>query len=177
VENSIKASGAEYAFLRPGMLASNSINWWAPQVRTGDLVRWPYLNAPTAPVDEIDIASVAARTLLEKGHEAADYVLTGPQSLTQLEQITTIGAAIGRKLKIEEISPEEAQNEWNTGWPTSVKNMLLKSWSAALGQPALVNSTIEQITGTPARTFLQWAHSNTAAFRSPVTSGVSTGNH
>jgi hypothetical protein len=26
--------------------------WWAPQIRVGDVVRWPYLAAPTAPVGE-----------------------------------------------------------------------------------------------------------------------------
>lgn len=166
IEQIIRTSGVEYTFLRPGMLASNSINWWAPQIRAGDLVRWPCLDAPTAPIDELDIASVAVHTLLENGHVGADYVLTGPQSLTQFEQLSTIGRVIGRKLKIEEISQAEANNRWNAEWPASVKNMLLKSWTAALGQPAYVNSIVEQVTGVSARTFLQWAWDNASVFQS-----------
>ena len=31
--------------------------------------------------------------------------------------------------------------------------MLLKAWAAAIGQPALVTSTLAEITGVPARMF------------------------
>src|SRR5207244_72857 len=81
-------------------------------LRVGDVVRWPYLAAPTAPIDERDIAAVACRALLEGGHADADYVLTGPESLTQLEQLSTIGRAIGRSLRIEEMSADETRREW-----------------------------------------------------------------
>jgi uncharacterized protein YbjT (DUF2867 family) len=37
--------------------------------------------------------------------------VTGPQSLTQAEQVHTIGRAIGRSLRVEEISPDEARTE------------------------------------------------------------------
>ena len=36
----------------------------------GEVVRWPYLEVPTAPIHERDIAAVAARALLEDGHAA-----------------------------------------------------------------------------------------------------------
>lgn len=87
LERLIEQSGTEWTFLRPGMFAANSLSWWAPQIRAGDVVRWPYAAAPTAPIDECDIAAVAARALLEPGHAGAEYVLTGPESLSQLDQV------------------------------------------------------------------------------------------
>jgi hypothetical protein len=42
--------------------------------------------------------------------------------------------------------------------------MLLKAWAAAIGQPALVTSTVAEITGVPARTFREWAKHNATAF-------------
>jgi uncharacterized protein YbjT (DUF2867 family) len=165
IERFIQQSRLEWTFLRPGMLASNALGWWAPQIRSGDVVRWPYLAAPTAPIDERDLASVAVRALLEKGHAGVEYVLTGPQSLTQLEQISTIGPAIGRALRIEEISPEEARREWAATWPASVVDMLLKSWNAAIGQSAYVTNGVAEVTGTPARTFFDWASDHAQAFR------------
>ena len=164
VERLIRQSQVEWTFLRPGMLASNALAWWAPQIRRGDAVRWPYLSAPTAPRDERDVASVAVRALLEKGHAGADYVLTGPQSLTQLEQLSTIGRAIGRSLNIEELSPDEARREWAATWPAPVADMLLKSWDAAIGQPAYVSDCVAAITGTPGRTFFVWARDHAQAF-------------
>jgi hypothetical protein len=41
------------------------VAWWAPQIRTGDVVRWPYGAVETAPIDERDIAAVAVRALSE----------------------------------------------------------------------------------------------------------------
>ncbi len=165
IERRIEASGIERTFLRPGMLASNALHWWAPQIRTGDVVRWPYLAAPTAPIDERDIASVALRALLDNGHVGADYVLTGPQSLSQLEQLSAIGRAIGRSLTIEEMSPEDTRREWALTWPAPVVEMLLKSWAAAVGQPAYVTNTVADVTGNPARCFFDWASDHVQVFR------------
>jgi len=147
------------------MFAANALSWWAPQIRAGDVVRWPHLTVPTAPIDERDIAAVAGRALCEDGHAGAEYVLTGPQSLTQFEQVSTIGRAIGRSLRLEEISPDEAQRELLTIGPLPAVNMLLQAWAAAIGQPAHVTSTVAEITGTPPHTFFDWATDNSAEFR------------
>ena len=153
IERLIETSGRQWTFLRPGMFASNALLWWAPQIRAGDVVRWPHLAAPTAPIDEHDIAAAAVRALSEDGHGGAEYVLTGPQSLSQFEQISTIGGVIGRSLRIEEMSPEDARDELLPFIP----KMLLDAWAAAIGQPAHVTSTVAEITGVPARTFREWA--------------------
>jgi uncharacterized protein YbjT (DUF2867 family) len=165
IERLIENSGVEWTFLRPGMMASNALGWWAPQIRASDVVRWPHLAAPTAPIDERDIAAVGVRALCDDGHAGAEYVLTGPQSLSQFEQLSIIGRAIGRSLRIEAMSPGEARSEWAASWPLSVINMLLDAWAAAIGLPAFVTSTFEQITGAPARAFHQWAIDHTAQFR------------
>jgi uncharacterized protein YbjT (DUF2867 family) len=165
IELLIEGSGLQWTFLRPGLFAANALRWWGPQIRAGDTVRWPYLSAPTAPIDERDIAAVAVRALCDGGHGGAEYVLTGPQSLTQFEQIATIGRAIGRKLRVEEMSPEEARREWLPAWPVSVVNMLLDAWAAAICHPALITSTFQEITGSMPRTFLDWAMDHADEFR------------
>jgi uncharacterized protein YbjT (DUF2867 family) len=165
VERLIETSGLEWTFLRPGMLASNALLWWAPQTRAGDVVRWPHLAAATAPIDERDIAAVAVRALCEGGHAGAEYVLTGPQSLSQFEQIATVGEVIGRSLRIEEMPPENARSEGFAHMPAFVVNMLLDAWAAAIDQPALVTSTFAEITGAPPRTFRDWATDHAAGFR------------
>jgi len=166
IERLIETSGLEWTFVRAGMFAGNARHFWGPQIRTGDVVRWPYLDAPTAPTDERDVAAVAVRALCEDGHAGAEYVVTGPQSLTQADQVHTIGRAIGRSLRVEEISPDEARSELLRilGSPTVV-NMLLNAWAAAIGQPAFVTSTYAEVTGAPPRTFREWASDHAAEFR------------
>ena len=158
----------EPTILRPGMFASNARLWWAPQIRLGDVVRWPYGSVETAPVDERDIAAVAARVLAEDRHGGADYVLTGPQRMTQAEQVGAIGAAIGRPLRFVELSPDEFRQEMAAAHaPAAVVDMLLNAWHAASGIPAFLTSTVADILGRPARTFQQWAADHAEEFRSP----------
>lgn len=166
IERLIETSGVEWTFLRAGMFAGNARHFWGPRIRAGDVVRWPYLNAPTAPTDERDLAAVAVRALCEDGHVGAEYVVTGPQSLTQAEQVHTIGRAIGRSLRVEEMSPDEARSELLPILGSStVVNMLLNAWAAAVGQPAFVTPTFAELTGAPPRTFLEWATDHAAEFR------------
>jgi uncharacterized protein YbjT (DUF2867 family) len=82
------------------MFASNTLFWWAPAIRADGVVRWPYGAAETAPVDDRDVAAVAARTLYEDGHAGGDYVLTGPESLSQAEQVSIIGDVVGRRIRV-----------------------------------------------------------------------------
>jgi uncharacterized protein YbjT (DUF2867 family) len=168
IERLVKNSRLEWTILRPGMFAANTLLWWAPQVRAGNVVRWPYGDAPSAPIDERDIAAVAVRALIEPGHDRAEYVLTGPESLTQREQVASIGEVIGREWRFEELSPEQAPRE--LPFPESVMNMLLNAWKAAIGQPAYVTSAVAEVTGRTSRNFREWVSDNSAAFTVPFKS-------
>jgi len=167
IERLLAAARLEVTVLRPGMFASNARHWWGPQIRNGDVVRWPYADAETAPLDERDIASVAARTLLDGHYAGGDYVLTGPESLSQSAQVHAIGDAIGRPLRFEELSPDEFRNNAEDTWPPGVADMLLDAWRATLGHRAYVTSAIQEILGSPARTFYQWAADHASAFAGP----------
>jgi uncharacterized protein YbjT (DUF2867 family) len=166
VERAIEQSGLEWTFVRAGMFAGNARHFWGRQIRAGGVIRWPYLSAPTAPTDERDIATIAVRALCERGHAGAEYVVTGPESQTQAEQIHTIGRAIGRSLQVEEMTPDEARSALLPvlGSPVFI-NMLLSAWCAALGRPAFVSSTFAQLTGNAPRPFLEWATDYAAEFR------------
>ena len=164
IERLIAAAGLASTVIRPGMLASNALHWWAAPIRDAGVVRWPYGAAETAPIDERDVASVAARALYEDGHAGGDYVLTGPDSLSQAEQVGIIGDVIGRRIQFEELSPEEFRRETAGSWPPLVVDMLLAAWGATIGRPAFVTSAVSDVVGSPPRTFRQWAADHAAAF-------------
>lgn len=163
VERLLADSKLDVAVLRPGMFASNALHWWSLQIRAGDVVRWPYAAAASAPVDERDIVRVAARVLTDDRHARGDYVLTGPQSLTHAEQVRAIGDAIGRALRFEELTPDDFR-QVAAAWPNSVLEMLLAAWHASLGQPAFVTTSVRDVLGVPPRTFYQWVVDHAAAF-------------
>jgi uncharacterized protein YbjT (DUF2867 family) len=163
IERLIKDSGIESVIIRPGMFASNTVFWWAPAIRAGGVVRWPYGAAETAPVDERDVAAVAARTLCQDGYAGGDYVLTGPESLSQAEQVQIIGEVLGRQIRFEELTPDEFRSETDATWPRPVVDMLLDAWAATMGRPAFVSPAVPDILGS-ARTFRQWVTDNGTAF-------------
>jgi uncharacterized protein YbjT (DUF2867 family) len=167
IERLLATAGLGVTVIRPGMFAANARHWWAPQIREGDVVRWPYADAETAPIDERDIAAVAARALLDARYAGGDFVLTGPESLSQAAQVRAIGDAIGRPLRLEELSPDEFRRETAGTWPSAVTEMLLGAWQATLGRPAFVTSAVQEITGSPPRSFYQWAVDNASAFGGP----------
>src|SRR3989449_4442173 len=49
IERLIAATGLALTIIRPGMFASNTLQWWAASIRHSGIVRWPYAAAETAP--------------------------------------------------------------------------------------------------------------------------------
>ena len=163
IERLIAAAGLESTIIRPGVFASNTLYWWASAIRDHGVVRWPYGAAETAPVDDRDVAAVVARTLYEDGHAAGDYVLTGPESLSQAKQVSIIGDVLGRRIRFEELSPDDFRRTTERSWPRPVVDMLLTAWAATMGRPAFISSAVPDILGS-ARTFRQWVTDHAAAF-------------
>jgi uncharacterized protein YbjT (DUF2867 family) len=167
IERLIENSGLEWTHLRPGGFATNARWWWGPQIRVGDVVRWPYGDAAWAPIDERDIAAVAVRALTEKGQKyiGGKYYLTGEQSLSQIEQVKTIGEAIGRPLRFEELTPEAAREPLSALFSPMAAEMMLSSWAKMSSELAVITNTVAEITGVRARTFRQWAIEHAGEFR------------
>jgi uncharacterized protein YbjT (DUF2867 family) len=116
------------------------------------------------------VAAVAARTLYQDGHAGGDYVLTGPESLSQAEQVSIIGDVVGRQITFEELSPDDFRRETEGSWPRPVVDMLLAAWAATMGSPAFITSTVFDILGSPPRSFRQWVADHATAFRDDATS-------
>lgn len=164
-ERLIARSGLDWTFLRSGGIATNTLGW-AAQIRDTGVVRWPSGEATRSLIHERDIAAVAAHVLTAGGYQSAKLVLTGPQALSQIEQVRLIGEAIGRPLRYEEQPPEEARQQLlAAGWPQAVIAGSLDAWAAMATTPEPGTQTVEEITGTPARPFRQWALDHAADFR------------
>ena len=80
---------------------------WAAQTRNGDVVRGPYAGFADPFIHEVDVAAVLARALLDDSLAGQKISITGPQSVTHAEMVSTIGEVIGRPLRYEEISPSQ----------------------------------------------------------------------
>jgi uncharacterized protein YbjT (DUF2867 family) len=165
VERLIEGSAGEFTFLRPTGFAKNTL-MWAPQIRKGEVVRWPYGAAERSLIDERDIAAVAVRALIEDGHVGKTYVLSGPETLTQIEQLDAIGEAIGRSLRWEEISRAQARPELiATFGEEAFADSALDAWARFVATPERTTQTVKEITGSPAHTLRDWATHHADDFR------------
>jgi uncharacterized protein YbjT (DUF2867 family) len=158
-ERATTRSAHEWTLLRPTGFAANTL-MWADQIRETGVVRWVYGQAARSLIDERDIAAVAVAALTEDGHDGATYVLTGPEAITQVDQVHAIGDAIGRDVEWEEASRAEVQEQLG-GVPDSA----LDTWESFVAHPEIVTSSVEEITGHPAHSFRDWARSHADGFR------------
>ncbi|MFH8614730.1 NAD(P)H-binding protein [Streptomyces sp. NPDC017979] len=164
MERLIEGSGTEWTFLRSNTIAFNA-RGWAEQIRTTRVVRGPDI-AATAVIHERDVAAVAVRALTEGGYTGAKHVLTGPQVLSRAEQVHTIGEAIGRPTRFEEVPVEVARRQMLAdGRPPALVDALLAG-AGTRPESSLITSAVEEITGAPARTFRSWAEEHADGFRS-----------
>jgi uncharacterized protein YbjT (DUF2867 family) len=163
VEQQIRAVGLEWTFLRLLFPAINSLAW-ATQLRNGDLVRGPHASAAASAVHERDVAEAAAAVLGSSEHAGRVYELTGPQSLTQTQQVQWLGRVLGRQLRFEEIPDRVVREQLSRVMDPDLVGALLDLMAASVGTPAIVNNTVERLTGHAPRTYAQWAADHQADF-------------
>jgi uncharacterized protein YbjT (DUF2867 family) len=123
------------------------------QIRRSSVVRWVYGRASRSLTDERDIAAVAVHTLNGDHHRGARYVLSGPEALTQIQQVEAIGDALGRTLRREEIAPAQLKDQLD-GVPDSA----LETWANFVQTREIVTTTMHDLTGKTGRPFAEWAH-------------------
>ena len=164
IEDAVKAAGIDWTILRCGGFAANTLTW-AASVRAEGVVRFPYGQAALAPVAEQDIADAAVRVLLDPGHAGQTYVLTGAESLTQVQQAEAIGKAIGRPVRFEELSPGQFRQFAAQHVPAPVVEDLLRALASYVGQTAYMTADLEKLIGRPATSYAQWAVRHADAYR------------
>ncbi|CAM3819081.1 NAD(P)H-binding protein [Nocardiopsis rhodophaea] len=169
VKEQVRESGVDWTFLEPGPFAMNARDWWAYPIREFGVVRWVYPESRLASIHEADVADAAAVALLEDDHVGREYTLSGPEALTQAEQVEVIGRVIGRDLVFQEIGEDEAKTMLaRHGVPAVICDWLMTTLASLVGAPAEVDDSVERITGRPGRTFEQWVADHADIFRAPA---------
>ncbi|MFD5338113.1 NAD(P)H-binding protein [Streptomyces hawaiiensis] len=165
VEQLLKASGMAWTILRPTQFASNAL-MWAASIRGHETVRAPYADTALPTIHPADIASVARVALTEPGHQGQTYTLTGPEPVTARQQAEAIAAVLGREVPFAEIGRQEAHAQMAAVFGADAAEAVLDVTGGDVNEELLrVRDTVSQVTGTPARTFRQWASENADSFR------------
>lgn len=162
VEEAVRSSGVEWTFLRASGLAVNALAW-ADQVHRG-AVRAPFGGLRRSLVHERDVAAMAVRALVDEGHSGRSYAVTGPESLSQVDQVHILGEEIGTAVVWDEQPPAEARPELVEAVGEDFADEILTRWAAMVDSPEPVSGDVARVLGRPALTFRQWARDHGADF-------------
>ncbi|MDN5686764.1 MAG: nucleoside-diphosphate sugar epimerase [Brachybacterium sp.] len=166
-ERVVRDGGRTWTVLRPG---------WFMQVFTdtrfmlGDLVEhgrlaFPSGGQPVSWIDTRDIAAVAARALLDTGHEGSTYELTGPKALTLPRTAELLSAAVSRPVEHVELSMEEAL-AGSEGFAR--RNDEGAFDRIRLGLAKGVTDTVERVTGHPPRSMQEFIADHQSLTQNPA---------
>ncbi|MBU2662084.1 NAD(P)H-binding protein [Actinoplanes bogorensis] len=163
IEDGVEASGVPYTHLEPGEFMANA-TLWADQIRAGDCVRDAYPESANAAIAQEDVAAVAARVIVEAGHDGKSYELTGPETLTRRQKVESIGRGIGRELRYIELTHTEAVDQLRPVMGEHAE-WYLEGAAALVDHPQPARPTVAELLGRPATTYEQWAREHADLFR------------
>lgn len=151
-EAAIRESGMAFTFLRDNFYA-DLLPFFAD---TEGVIRGPAGDGRVAAVARADVADAAVAVLREPApHAGSTYTLTGPEALTLTEVAARSGAALGRDLRFENETVEEAYASRKAAY--DAEQWQLDAWvstytAIADGSCAEVIDDVRRLTGHPART-------------------------
>jgi uncharacterized protein YbjT (DUF2867 family) len=163
-EAAVRESGLGWTLLRPSGFMSNTFEW-APQLRSGDVVRTPFADVAVAAIDPYDIASVAAAVLGREQHYGRSHVLSGPAALRPADRVAILAEVLGRPLRLEAQGDDEARAEMLQAIPSQFVDAFFRFFANGEFDDTPVVPTVQQLTGRPPRTFRDWAATHAGAFK------------
>jgi uncharacterized protein YbjT (DUF2867 family) len=163
-ERAVRDSGLEWTFLRPNSFMSNTMRW-APQLRVGDIVRLPFADVAVATIDPDDLGAVAAAALTSDAHEGQALRLSGPESLRPADQVAIVADVLGRELRFEAMSNDEARAEMSENMPAEYVDAFMSFFVDGTIDESEVLPAVEQVTGRPPGTYERWVRANAAALQ------------
>ncbi|MFC5290294.1 SDR family oxidoreductase [Actinokineospora guangxiensis] len=164
VESALAASAIGWTQVRPGEFMGNALEW-AEEIRSRRTVSM-HATFASAVVHEADIAAVAATALTHAGHEGRSYPVTGPEALTPAQRTRVLAEATGQDIEFVHLDQEQERARLRGfGYDEDYVEFGIQLATNPPEVADVVLPTVEEVTGTPARTFAQWAQEHAAQFR------------
>ncbi|MFG2642823.1 NAD(P)H-binding protein [Streptomyces sp. NPDC048370] len=163
-EERLQDSGLPWTLLRPRAFMTHALAWRDGIAKDG-VVRGLHGDSLNACVDPADIADAAVQALTGTGHRGRTYALTGPRAISARDKTAILSDVLGRPLVFEEISLDQAREQWRRRLPEALVDALtLSAERQNVGAKAAVASGVREATGHAPRSFRTWAAEHASAF-------------
>jgi uncharacterized protein YbjT (DUF2867 family) len=150
----------DFVVLRPSWFMQNVTgkHYLARMVRDEDRIVTATGEGRVGFVDADDIAAVAVHALLDEKRPATELVLTGPEALSYRRVAQVVGAARGRPVAFESVTPAELVERLARTYPLPFAQALAELDAViAAGAEDRVTPDVKRVTGRPPRSFEQFA--------------------
>lgn len=153
-EQLIVRAGIPFTFLRPTGFMQNLYGSVGSIKEQGALFA-PFGDARVSYIDVRDIAAVAAKVLLDDGHESKTYELTGPEALSYADLARILSEQSGITIRYVDVPPGAARaGMLQAGMSEWLADGLLELFAVyRQGGAESVSPAVENVTGRPPRSF------------------------
>jgi uncharacterized protein YbjT (DUF2867 family) len=160
-EAAIRATGIPFTFVQPTGFMSNLLAWTS-SIRGEGVVRSATGEGRRAFIHSADIAEVATKALMTGEYSGRSLAVTGPEALSFSEVTEKIGTAIGKQLRFQAISDDDARQRYSAVSGSEEETEAHVSlWRAIReGRVATVTDGVERILGRKPFTLDQWLIEN-----------------
>ena len=163
-ERAVRDSGLRWTFLQPNTFMTNTFQW-LPQLHQGDVIRAPFADVSVATIDPDDIGAVAAVALTSDANDGRALRLSGPESLSPADRVAILAKTLGRELRFEAQSNEDARAEMNAAMPAEYVDAFFRFFVDGDLDESAVLPTVREVTGRAPRSFEAWASAHADALR------------
>ncbi len=158
IEQLIREMGFVYTFVRASFFMQNLSTTHRAEIRDHNEIAVPVGKAKTSFIDVRDIAAVAARALLENGHENMCYTVTGSEALDYFQVAETLSTTLGRPIRYTHPSVLKFfRQQLATGSKLGYALVLSGLYTITrFGNAKEVTPVVQNILGRPPITFKQF---------------------
>ena len=152
-ESKVRLSGIDWTILRNGMYLDPLADW-APDLAKQGRLPYPVQKGRVAYISRDDLAKASAGALLQTGHSAQVYELTGPEAVSMPQLASALTAATGTRIAFDCVSEAEFEAICREdGIPDEITAILSSMYRAVdHGEFDQVSEHVELLAGAPAET-------------------------
>ncbi|HET9933794.1 MAG TPA: SDR family oxidoreductase [Polyangiaceae bacterium] len=165
-ELAIRESGVAFTFIQSAGFMLNALGW-AHSIRERRVLRTPTGQGKIAFIHEDDIADVAIAALTTRDYHDQSLIITGPEALSYGEMAAIIGGAIGKRVRFEQISDQQAY-AGVVRWAGKglYADAMIDIWRAVReGRLANVSDGVQRVLARKPISFHRWVEENANAFQ------------
>lgn len=167
VEEHLRASSLPWTILRPGFFAQNLADAYATDIVRDRRIYLPAGKGRAAFIDARDIGEAAAIVLADPAaHRSAEYLLTGPESLSFDAVAQILAAELGHPVDYRQATALgylRHVHRQGRPWMQALVQTLLHV-GLRRGQADVVDPTLHRLLGRAPRTLEQYVHDHRAAW-------------